>query len=208
MSKWVRLCRVRRHEISKNKIINIAGTILHLQAQSKSTEFIVVDRETSKEYSLDTAQNVMSMIRQDKKGDVTFRSAVSREKVKRGTCVTFDTRWIHRGPSGIGYDETGDEAERSRLRRANLSDSKYWRIVLHMSWKKKKKTVIQQEKAVMMKKTVKRTRGRPKKIRRLSSPIRSMGNMGNKIVFSPPNFLFSSEEESINWLKGRRRINK
>ena len=27
---------------------------------------------------------------------------------------------------------------------------------------------------------------------------------GGKIVFSPPNFLFSSEEESIEWLKGRR----
>ena len=42
-----------------------------------------------------------------------------------------------------------------------------------------------------------------------------MGSMGGasmgggassmgKIVFSPPNFLFSSEEESIEWLKGRR----
>ena len=36
------------------------------------------------------------------------------------------------------------------------------------------------------------------------------GSMGGgassmgKIVFSPPNFLFSSEEESIEWLKGRR----
>ena len=40
-----------------------------------------------------------------------------------------------------------------------------------------------------------------------------MGSMGGasmgggassmgKIVFSPPNFLFSSEEESIEWLKG------
>ena len=43
---------------------------------------------------------------------------------------------------------------------------------------------------------------------------RGMGSMGGsmgggassmgKIVFSPPNFLFSSEEESIEWLKGRR----
>ena len=197
------------------------GTILHLQAKSKSmlsspslslhttfrsltpehhtgTEFIEIDRESAKQYSLHTAQNVMEMIRQDKKGDVTFRSAVSRERVKTGTCVTFDTRWFHRGPSGIGYDETDDDAERSRLRRKYLSKSKYWRIVLHMSWKIKKPKEV---------KVTKGYRGRPGSVASsMGGGTSSMGggtsSMG-KIVFSPPNFLFSSEKESIEWLKGR-----
>ena len=159
------------------------------------TEFIEIDRESAKLYSLHTAQNVMDMIRQDERGDVTFRSAVSREKVKAGTCVTFDTRWFHRGPSGIGHDETDDDAERSRLRRKYLSKSKYWRIVLHMSWKVKKPKAVE----------VTTKRGS----RRVASGMGSMGGGmggggGGKIVFSPPNFLFSSEEESIEWLKGRR----
>ena len=48
---------------------------------------------------------------------------------------------------------------------------------------------------------------KPKGSRRVASGMGSMGGGGSsmgKIVFSPPNFLFSSEEESIEWLKGRR----
>ena len=178
----------QQNHSNSNAQMHVVTRLFHITQKRRSehtgTEFIEIDRESAKLYSLHTAQNVMDMIRQDERGDVTFRSAVSREKVKAGTCVTFDTRWFHRGPSGIGHDETDDDAERSRLRRQYLSKSKYWRIVLHMSWKVKKPKAVE-----------------------VASGMGGMGggasSMG-KIVFSPPNFLFSSEEESIEWLKGRR----
>ena len=189
----------QQNHSNSNAQMHVVTRLFHITQKRRSehtgTEFIEIDRESAKLYSLHTAQNVMDMIRQDERGDVTFRSAVSREKVKAGTCVTFDTRWFHRGPSGIGHDETDDDAERSRLRRKYLSKSKYWRIVLHMSWKVKKPKAVE----------VTTKRGS----RRVASGMGSMGGGmggggGGKIVFSPPNFLFSSEEESIEWLKGRR----
>ena len=51
-------------------------------------------------------------------------------------------------------------------------------------------------------KTIKNKRLRTESDR--SGTTMSMG----KIVFSPPNFLFSDENESLKWLKGRRGVVK
>jgi len=202
------------YEPSSNAVIrdeNVElGTILHLQPRSKSTEFLQISGDLGSKYNLNTAHNLLPNIRQDDmtKREVTYLPAVPRSEVIMGTCVTFDTRWIHRGPSGVGYDDAFDEAERSRLRRTRISNSTMWRVVLHMSWKKKKKKkdsenlLLESRMSHSYVKTIKNKRLRTESDR--SGTTMSMG----KIVFSPPNFLFSDENESLKWLKGRRGVVK
>ena len=198
------------------------------RSEHTGTEFIEIDSESATLYSLDTAQKVKDMMRQDTKGHVTFRSAVSREKVKAGTCVTFDTRWFHRGPSGIGYDEEevierverrererleehqkrsskaplsdekkeqlinkaiesiDFEKERTAFRKQKFNDNNFWRIILHMNWKKKRKE------------------GDGDGDGDSDGDGDGDGKEKNEEVFAPPNFLFDKFSESSKWLKGRR----